>query len=240
MAIFTDIVNLLFPRYCAMCGERLGTQEHHLCVNCLRALPYTHSDVIAENPIEKLFWYHLPIEKAASYFFYLGVQTRSTIHSLKYFDNPTIGSYLARMMTEEYKSSGFFEGVDVIVPVPLYRRKKRKRGYNQCDYIARGISSVTGIPVETKAVSRVVDNPTQTHLNTYERKENVEGIFRLDRPELLRGRHVLIVDDVITTGSTILSLGREVVKAGEVRISVVSLGYAGEFFCNFAVDNENR
>ena len=238
--IWNDVINFLFPRLCVVCGERLGTKEKFLCVNCLRKLPYTNSHLFPENPIEKLYWYHIPIERAASYFFYRSYEATKILEKLKYKSTPTIGRYFARMMAEEYDKVGFFDGVDMMVPLPLAWQKEMKRGYNQCDYIAEGIRDVTGISIERNAVKRVVNNPTQTHLKHEERAKNVEDIFRLVKPERFRGKHVLIVDDVITTGSTTLSLAREINKAGDVKFSIVSLGYAGEPFLVAQTGNDDE
>ena len=134
--------------------------------------------------------------------------------------------YLAEVMADEIKDSGFFEDIDCIVPVPLSRRKHMSRGYNQSLWIAKGIRRITGIEITDNAVRRVVDNKTQTRMRHAERWENVENIFRLTKPELITGKHVLIVDDVVTTGSTVISLGNELLKAGNVRLSVASLGTA--------------
>lgn len=230
LTIWNDIVNLLFPRQCAMCGERLSTQEEFLCVNCLRKLPYTNSHLLPENPIEKLYWYHIPIERVASYLYYSSEKTKRIFYDMKYYSSPMIGVYMGRMMARDMMAAGVFDGVEVIVPVPLAWRKRLSRGYNQCDYLSRGIREVTGLPIERKAVKRTVNNPTQTRLTHEERRENVKDIFTLVHPERLRGKHILIVDDVITTGETSLSFAREIMKAGDVKFSVVSLGYAGEPF----------
>ena len=139
-------------------------------------------------------------------------------------------------MAEEIKESGFFDGMNLIVPIPLHPRRLRKRGYNQCDYIAKGISEETGIPIGKDIVRRIVDNSSQTHLLEMGRKENVVGIFQLVHPEKVRGKHILLIDDVITTGATSISCGQELAKAGNVKISVVSMAYAGKKFLSY----ENR
>lgn len=221
-----SISDLMFPRSCGMCGNRLYGHEKQVCTVCLRGLPRTGYHLKKGNPVEMLFWGLMPIERATALMFYRGEKTRTAVHRLKYFDNPHIGEYLAEVMSDEIKDSGFFEGIDCIVPVPLSRRKKMSRGYNQSEWIAKGIRRITGIEIIDNAVRRVVDNKTQTQMKHSERWKNVENIFRLTRPELITGKHVLIVDDVVTTGSTIVSLGNELIKAGNVKLSVATLGTA--------------
>ena len=237
--IWTDIIELLFPRYCIICNERLNKQESHICINCLRKLPYTNSHLTKENTIEKLFWYHLPIQRAASYLFYSSTGLREVIHSFKYYDNPYVGAYLARLMALEYNDVGFFKDIDIIVPVPLHWQRRLHRGYNQAYYIAKSISNVTGIPVITNAIKRIKNNTSQTRIEHQQRQSNVSSIFKVIHPELLRGKHILLVDDVITTGSTLISLGKTIAELNDARISIVSLCYAGNFFCNFVSENED-
>ena len=176
-----------------------------------------------------MFWGHIPIERATALFFFTGSNTRNAIHRLKYRTSPHIGEYLGQVLAEEISESSFFEGIDAIVPIPLAKGRLLKRKYNQCDWIANGISKQTGIPVVRNAVKRVRNNKTQTRLSVEERWENVEGIFQLHNPESIAGKHVLLIDDVITTGATVISCAQTLMKAGgNVRFSVVALAMAGE------------
>lgn len=229
--ILKDIINFVFPRYCVMCGDRLGTEEEYICVACRRHLPLTRSHLRRDNPIERLFWYQLPIERATSFLLYDGAAFRKIVYRFKYFDSPKLGTFLGKMMATSLAKDNFFDGVDVLIPVPLSRKKLLKRGYNQCLYIAQGVSEVTGIPVDTSSVERKSDNnPAQATLSHERRKENVANVFRLCRPEAVEGKHVMVIDDIITTGSTIMSCCREIASQGNVRISILSLAYAGEKF----------
>lgn len=236
MTIFEDIRELLLPRSCVMCGERLSKYEHWLCCNCLRRLDLVKIVDVEDNPIQRLFLGQIPIERAASYFFHEGEKTRTLLHRLKYFDQPDIGVYLAHLMAEDLVKKNFFDGIDVLIPMPLHWKRLWKRGYNQSRYICQGIREVTDIPIDSGIVERIVNNPTQTHLYTTERKTNVEGIFRLKHPERIKGRHVLLVDDVITTGATTMECAKELMTAGDIRISIVSLSYAGQRFIQTAND----
>lgn len=176
-----------------------------------------------------MFWGHFPIERATALFFFAGQSTRSTIHRLKYHNNPQIGVYLGQVLADEIKESNFFDRIDGIVAIPLARQRFMKRSYNQCDWIAKGISRQTGIPVIKDAVKRVRNNKTQTRLTAEERWENVEGIFKLVNPDSVAGKHILLVDDVVTTGSTVISCAQTLMQADKnTRFSVAALAMAGE------------
>lgn len=229
MSLLRAFSDFFFPRYCCMCECRLAVAEEEFCSKCLRTLnriEYEGGEV--HGVIERLFWGRIPIVRATSMFQYEGEQTRRVLHNIKYFDRPEAAVVLARVFAREQAGTDFFDGIDMIIPLPLAKQKRRKRGYNQCDYIARGLSLQTGIPVADDVAIRAVNNPTQTHLDHEQRKENVKGIFQLINPVKITGKHVLIVDDVITTGSTLLSFAEEIAKAPGVSISVFSLAYAGQ------------
>ena len=167
------------------------------------------------------------IEKAAAFSFYnKGSRIRNLIHNFKYKGIKEIGYELGRVYGLSLKSSGFTADIDLIIPVPLHPTKKRIRGFNQSDTISTGIADVTGLPVDTTSLVRTAVSATQTKRSRYERWTNVEGIFRVTDPEIIRGKHILLVDDVITTGSTIESCANELLKVEGVRVSVVALAFA--------------
>ncbi len=155
-----------------------------------------------------------------------GKRTRNIIYHIKYYGHPKLATYLASIYAEELKQKGFFDGIDLIIPLPLHWRRQMKRGYNQSHYIAQGVHQVTNIPVLKNVVKRVKNNSSQTHLNAQQRMENVEDIFRLKHPELIAGHHILLVDDVTTTGATLSSCAQELAKAKDVRISILTLATA--------------
>ena len=166
--------------------------------------------------------------KGISFFHYTPHSPHSRIlFELKYHNHPEVGKTMGRMMAEELKATSFFDGIDLIVPIPLSRKKKRQRGYNQSDWIAWGISEAIGIPTDTTSVVRTKSNPSQTTLDHRQRRENVRDIFAVRHPESLEGRHILLVDDVITTGATMLSCAEAIARACRVRFSVLSLAWAG-------------
>ena len=227
-SFWSRLVDLIAPRACVVCGGRLGIHEFFLCGSCNLQLPRTnYADNPYENDMARLFWGQLPVERCAALFFYQGGSGPSQIlYELKYKNHPEIGEFFGRMIAEEWDETGFFEGIDLIVPVPLAKERQRQRGYNQSLHIARGIGSVTRLPIVTNAVSREQFVESQTQKDRWQRNENVEGCFRLNDGSALKGRHVLLVDDVVTTGATICSCGREMLKAGNVRFSILTIGFA--------------
>lgn len=202
--------------------------EEVLCVRCQADFPRVRTVSFEENDIARIFWGLVPIEKGISFFHYTPHSPYSRIlFELKYHNNPEVGKTMGRMMAEELKATSFFDGIDLIVPIPLSRKKERQRGYNQSDWIAWGISEATGIPTDTTSVVRTKSNPSQTTLDHRQRRENVRDIFAVRHPESLEGRHILLVDDVITTGATMLSCAETIARACRVRFSVLSLAWAG-------------
>lgn len=224
MKWISDFLDFIFPRHCVVCGEILSSGEKDICINCLVSLPLI--DELKRAEIEKIFWGIVPVERATSYMYYRkGSPYNRLLHYLKYKERPGVGVRLAVAAANELAPTGFFDGVELIVPLPLSKKKMRRRGYNQCDYIAEGISEVTGIPIAKGCVQRTVANETQTHKNRDERWRNVQGIFAVKNVEALRGRHVLLVDDVLTTGATLASCAATLVTVG-CKVSLFTLAYS--------------
>ena len=222
-----SLLRLFFPRCCVVCGEPLPENGEVLCLKCNMNLPRTNYHLMEDNPVEKMFWGKIPLGRATAYFFYRkGGEYRHILHELKYNGRQDVGEAMGRFMAEELKEADFFREMEVIVPVPLHPRKQRSRGYNQSERIARGIAAVTGLPVDTGAVVRLKDTETQTRKAAYERWENVAGIFRLTDPKRFIGRHVLLVDDVLTTGATTTACADAFAEVEDVRISVLTLAVA--------------
>lgn len=222
-----SFISLLFPRCCVVCGRPLAKGEECICAMCNINLPRTNYHLQKDNQVEQLFWGKIPLERATSFFFYRkGSDFRQILHQLKYGGQKEIGAIMGRYMASELTVSGFFEGIDVIIPVPLHKRKQRIRGYNQSEWIARGISAVTGIRIDTEVIVRRKHTDTQTRKSTFERWENVDGIFELHHAESLKGKHLLVVDDVLTTGATTVACASRLVEIEGVRISVLTLAVA--------------
>lgn len=222
------LLDLISPRTCAVCGHRLTVTEEIICAKCNFHLPRTgfHHNAY-ENEMAKLFWHQIPIERASALFYYEAhSKTANVVYELKYKNHPEIGEVMGRMMAKELQPSGFFEGIDGIVPIPLARKRQRQRGYNQSMEIARGVSEITGIPIYGKVVRRISFKGSQTSLGRWERNENVEKVFDLIDPATIHGKHLLVIDDVVTTGATIIACCQQLTKAGDVKVSVLSLGFA--------------
>lgn len=221
-----SLADVVLPRYCCVCGRRLLASESHTCAVCLAHLPYTGMKGERGNVVERLFQDDLLcIRRAHSLLYYYPATEPSHIFaSFKYFHRPDVAVAYGRLLAEDLEETDFFNGIDLIIPVPLSKQRLRHRGYNQSERLASGVASVTGLPVELKAVVRVANNPTQTHLTPEEREENVRNIFSLTNPSLIAGKHVLLIDDIITTGSTLRSCARTLMQADGVSISILSLG----------------
>ncbi|MBQ7361196.1 MAG: ComF family protein [Bacteroidaceae bacterium] len=229
MKWISDLIDIIFPRCCAVCGTPLSSGEKELCINCMIDMPLTEP-YRADNEMEKQFFGIIQVERAAAYMHY-GKESpyNNIIHRMKYKDRPEIGKQMAAKAAKELIGKGFFHGIDIIVPLPLSAKKKRSRGYNQCDYIAQGISETTGIPIDNKSVIRHIANETQTHKRRDERWKNAENIFRVTTPEALAGKHILLIDDVLTTGATIASCGKSILTAvPDARLSIFTLSRAGK------------
>ena len=222
------LLDLISPRLCVVCGQRLTVSEDIICSRCNFHLPRTGFHLNPyENEMAKMFWHLLPIERATALFYYEShSETANILYELKYKGHPEIGEVMGRIIAKELLPSGFFDGIDGIVPVPLAKKRQRQRGYNQSLEIARGISETTSLPIYHKVVRRKAFEDSQTHKGRWERNENVEGVFELKDPIAIQGKHLLIIDDVVTTGATVISCAKELCKAGNIKVSVLALGFA--------------
>ena len=227
VSFWHQLLDLLAPRLCVVCGRRLSLTEQVLCTSCNMHLPRTGFQLNAyDNPMARLFWGLFPVERAAALFRYeAGSGVSSVIYDLKYHNQPEIGREMGRLVAAEFSDAGFFDGIDAIVPVPLARKRQWQRGYNQSLCIAQGISRVTGLPVRNGVVCRTRFVQSQTQMGRWERQENVENVFGLKDADAIRGRHILLIDDVVTTGATMTACARELLKAGDVKLSLLSLGF---------------
>lgn len=216
----------VFPRYCPICGCRLSIGEWCLCPSCTEKLPRTNYYGRKENPTERRFVILGPrFKRASSFLFYSHDVPFSRIYTaFKYNRDAHMAVQMGRLMALDLSESDFLNTVDCIVPIPLTRMRKLHRGYNQSEMLARGFSSVTGLPVVVDAVVRCHFHQSQTHLRGEAREKNVGDAFALVDASLIAGKHVLLVDDIITYGSTMRACAKEVLKAEGTTVSILSLG----------------
>lgn len=222
-----DFLGLFYPEFCVACDANLITQEKVLCTHCLYQIPRTKFHKKPDNPMEQSFWGRQQIEHACAFFFFnKESKYQKLLHQLKYHNRPDIGFELGREFGAELLRSDHFTDVDYIIPVPLHKKKLHKRGYNQSEMIAQGMAEMLNTKLDTKILIRTTFTETQTKKGRYERWENVEKVFKCKSPDLIEGKHVLIVDDVMTTGATIEGCAHVLHKAANVKISVATLAYA--------------
>ena len=222
-----SILHFVFPHICQSCGTDSLDSRHHLCLKCLDDLPVTGFTSIAENPTEQHFWGRMNFHAATSIFYFSkDSMMQNLVYQVKYRRNKELGLYLGRLMGKEIINAPRFAGIDALVPLPLYKGKEKKRTFNQSTLLCQGINEVTGIPVLNDIIIRTADTESQTKKTRVERWENIKEKFRLIDETAIRGKHILLVDDVITTGATLESCGRELLKAEAVTLSIATLCFS--------------
>ncbi len=218
---------LFYPHSCFRCGFPLDDREEVLCEYCMTFLPITEHGHMRDNGVEHLFADIPKFVRGGAFCYYKPKSFfRRMIHALKYSNVPNIGLYLGRLAGDEYHSMGFFQGIDVIVPVPLHPKRLYKRGYNQAEIIAQGISEATGIPMDTTHLMRIVNNVSQTSLSMEDRQNNTDDIFAVQNSNDWRNKHILLVDDIITTGATLHACIKKITPIHGTHISVLTMGMA--------------
>lgn len=226
MILLNLLLDTLLPRHCAVCDKRLDLGEHGICIDCLQQLPTTKEDNVWDNLTTRLFWGKVNIEKGYSLMFYQRESKSQHIFSqMKYRGHDDLCRQMGTTLAAHAKKLGLFDEIDVIVPVPLHKTRQRERGYNQSEQIARGISVLTDIPVSTEIVHRSRNTKSQATLNARERIDNVKGAFTVNGREVAQHNHILVVDDTITTGNTVMEVIREIQRvAPHCKISICSIG----------------
>ena len=230
-SFWNSLLDMIAPRRCAICGGRLSPEESLLCPDCdaeLEVTPFMESPY--DNPMARLFWGQFPVEKASAWFYYRPHSDPSKmIYDLKYHGQAMLGEDIGEQLALRHQPTGFFNDVDAIVPVPITGKRQRQRGYNQSMQVARGISHITHLPIYDKVIVRQHFTQSQTHQdNVWERRANVNEAFLLVDADKIKGKHLLIIDDIVTTGATVIACGQELAKAEGVKLSVLSIGYTKE------------
>ena len=225
---FNSILNLFYPRVCAACGESLLKDEGTVCLKCRYTLPRTSYEMNPENPLMQSFYGRVQFHAVtACFFFTKSGKIQRLIHQLKYKGNKEAGIFLGQQIGESIKEAPLFQGIDYLIPVPLHPKREKKRGYNQSLMIARGINEVTGIPIGDRFLVRAVYTETQTKKTAEERFKNVKDIFEVQFADELKGKHVLLIDDVLTTGATLESCAHQLENIPGITISAATAACAG-------------
>lgn len=222
-----DLINLLFPALCNGCGKLLYHGEKDICAQCLYDLPLTDFHKFEDNPVAKQFWGRLPLHAAtAMLYFKKGTKVQNLMHSLKYKNQTQVGVKLGQLMGNRLKLAETYQDIDWVIPVPLHQKKLKLRGYNQSEYIAKGLANELGVQMDIKSLFRNKATESQTKKARYHRYENMQDVFGVKEINDLADKHVLLVDDVITTGATLEACGNTLLAHGIKKLSIAALAFA--------------
>ncbi len=226
-SLFTNLLDLLYPNLCIVCGKNLLREEEVICLTCLHETPKTNYHLEIDNAVEKRFWGKTPIHRATSYFhFHKGSPFQHLLHELKYRNNKKVGFIMGKYAAIDLLETEDFKSIDTIVPVPLHPKRLQKRGYNQSEWIAMGLSEVLKKPINSINLIRTKENTTQTNKSVFERYKNTQGIFQQINTNLFKNQHILLVDDVLTTGATLEACILTLMEADNIKISIFTLAIA--------------
>ena len=219
-----DLWGILIPRLCIHCGEPLVGDEQDLCTHCLTQIAWLRNDTVDDNIIEQHLAGLFPFEAAAALIsFRKGTVMQSIVHNIKYYHNSRLATQYGRLMGEMLVSSGRFDNVDCLVPVPLHPLKHLKRGYNQSQLLCEAIAEVMQLPIENHCLYRRHYTQSQTRKNHQERQDNMQQVFAIHHAARLEGKHILLVDDIVTTGATSTACYDALSSISGLRISVAAL-----------------
>lgn len=221
-----SLLSLLYPRLCVGCGSDLIMSAGVLCLDCLESLPVTNFHLHPGNPVERLFNGRLPVASASSYlYFNKGSSVQRVLHELKYRGNRDAGIFFGRKIGHALREHPAYNDVDALIPLPLHRRRERQRGYNQATVLCTGMSQAMNVPVVDKAITRTSETDTQTKKSRSERWKNMAGKFQVVDAAALANKHLLLVDDVLTTGATLEACGSVLLEVPGVKLGIVTLAY---------------
>jgi ComF family protein len=223
--MLNDFFNLIFPKLCCACNQSLLKNENIICTSCIVSLPKTNFHLDKENPVNNIFWGRVQVEMATSFYsFSKSSRVQQLLHHLKYKGVKEVGSVVGKLFGYELKQSKYFNNIQYIIPVPLHKNKIKKRGYNQSEWIAKGLSEAMNIPINLDYLYRRSDSKTQTKKSRYKRWENVEEIFGVNG-EMLDNTTILLVDDVVTTGATLEACAQELIQHG-CKVYIATIAFA--------------
>lgn len=229
MALINDFLSLIYPRRCEACGDPLYRHEEYICNYCTLHLPISNYHLEKENRLMRVFAGRVPLTGAAAqYVFEKDGKIQKLLHSIKYEEQKELAHFLGGLYASGLKTDGWWKAVDLVIPIPLHKRKLKIRGFNQSEYYAKGFAGTMNKELDTQSLIRTKHTETQTRKKKFERWENVDGIFEVTEETKLRDKHVLLVDDVITTGATIEAAWQAFRRVENVQVSVVSIAFANQ------------
>ncbi|MGI4021732.1 MAG: ComF family protein [Janthinobacterium lividum] len=221
-----DFISLIFPELCQACAKSLYRNEEIICADCLYHLPFTDFHLNADNPVAQQFWGRAPVEAAfAMLYFSKGSRVQNLMHQLKYKNKPEVGTYLGNLAGKRLLKNSVFASADMIIPVPLHQQKLLKRGYNQSLSFAEGLSQQMLIPVASQNLIKTTNTESQTKKSRTSRYENLKEVFSVKNPQQLIGKHILLVDDIVTTGATLEACCTILLEIPDVKISLTAIAY---------------
>jgi len=224
---FQNLLSFFYPRLCLACGNAMYQHEKMICLACEFHLPETGYHQQADNPLHQIFLGRVKIESVASLFFYRkGGEIQQLLYALKYKGKKEVGIHFGEYYGKILKKSELFQNIDLIIPVPLHPKKLKKRGYNQSEAIAEGLSRGIGVPYFAQAIVRQIFTDTQTKKSRINRWENVKDVFEVADPLFLQHKNILLCDDVLTTGATIEAIVQKIISIEGTRVWVVTLASA--------------
>ena len=227
LQFWAHFTNLFFPKLCLACNYKAPPRNQDFCLKCLKELPKTTYHFEVENDFTKRFWGRVKLEAGASmYLFAKKSRVKNLIHNLKYQGQKQIGETVGKYYGRQLKSSPLFQEIDLIVPVPLHWKKERMRGYNQSFHFALGLSETMDLPILKDGLIRNVYGDSQTKKSKEERLQNAMNDFEVNRPNELKGKHILLVDDVLTTGATIEGCSTKLLELEGTKVSAVTIAMA--------------
>lgn len=221
-----SLLQLFYPTPCAACDSNLTTGETFLCTNCRHDLSFFENNNFKNNHLQKVFLGKVPFTYAGAFFmFQKHGKVKKLIHKLKYKGQQEIGTHIGKWWGNQLKETQIFNGIDYIIPVPLHKKKQRKRGYNQLTTFGKAVGNELRVPLVEDILIRKSATKTQTYKNRFERFLNTSTIFELTNLDVFKNKHVLLIDDVITTGATIESCSKELLKTDHIKISILAIAF---------------
>lgn len=222
------VLDFVYPRICVSCEDPLTFNEKHLCLGCLMTLPKTDAHLTETESIERKFWGKINVQNTYSFLrFTKKGKVQNILHALKYKNKPELAEYLGKMYGNELKNVNFNEKIDLLIGIPLHKEKLKMRGYNQADHIAKGLSESLGVPYSEDVMVRNTFTMSQTKTKSrFNRFKNIEGVFGINDLEAVKDKRIALVDDVLTTGSTLEVAGEVLIEAGCKELYIITLAAA--------------